>query len=100
MIRRPIGLLVMVYGGPQSLDDLPGYLADIRRGRPTPRAILDAIAHNYRAVGGTSPLLATRAGRLPPWPSVSGHTVSSVTSACVTGRRGSRTPWHAWSTMG
>ena len=58
MIRRPIGLLVMAYGGPQSLDDLPGYLADIRRGRPTPRAILDAIARNYRSVGGTSPLLA------------------------------------------
>lgn len=58
MIRRPIGLLVMAYGGPQSLDDLPGYLADIRRGRPTPRAILDEIAHNYRAIGGSSPLLA------------------------------------------
>lgn len=58
MIRRPLGLLVMAYGGPQSLDDLPGYLADIRRGRPTPRAILDEIAHNYRSIGGTSPLLA------------------------------------------
>ena len=58
MIRRPIGLLVMAYGGPQSLDDLPGYLADIRRGRPTPRAIVDEIAHNYRSIGGTSPLLA------------------------------------------
>ena len=58
MIRRPIGLLVMAYGGPQSLDDLPGYLADIRRGRPTPRAILDEITHNYRSIGGTSPLLA------------------------------------------
>lgn len=58
MMRRPIGLLVMAYGGPQSLDDLPGYLADIRRGRPTPRAILDEIANNYRSIGGTSPLLA------------------------------------------
>ena len=57
MIRRPIGLLVMAYGGPQSLDDLPAYLADIRRGRPTPRAILDEIAHNYRSIGGKSPLL-------------------------------------------
>jgi len=53
----PIGLLVMAYGGPQSLDDLPGYLADIRRGRPTPRAVLDEIAHNYRSIGGKSPLL-------------------------------------------
>lgn len=61
MTCRPLGLLVMAYGGPQSLDDLPGYLADIRRGRPTPRAILDQIAHNYRSIGrsigGASPLL-------------------------------------------
>ncbi|MBY0497722.1 MAG: ferrochelatase [Cyanobacteria bacterium] len=58
MTARPIGLLVMAYGGPQSLDDLPGYLADIRRGRPTTRAVLDEIAHNYRSIGGTSPLLS------------------------------------------
>jgi ferrochelatase len=56
-MKRPIGLLVMAYGGPQSLDDLPGYLADIRRGRPTSRAVLDEIARNYRAIGGQSPLL-------------------------------------------
>ena len=58
MIRRPLGVLVMAYGGPQAVDDLPGYLADIRRGRPTPRAVLDEIAHNYRSIGGASPLLA------------------------------------------
>ena len=46
----------MAYGGPESLDDLPGYLADIRRARPTPRAVLDEIAHNYRSIGGKSPL--------------------------------------------
>jgi len=56
-MSRPIGLLVMAYGGPESLDDLPGYLADIRRGRPTPRAVLDEIAQNYRSIGGRSPLL-------------------------------------------
>ncbi|MGQ0732303.1 MAG: ferrochelatase [Acidobacteriota bacterium] len=56
-MNRPIGLLVMAYGGPESLDDLPGYLADIRRGRPTPRALLDEIAHNYRSIGGKSPLI-------------------------------------------
>ena len=51
MMRRPLGLLVMAYGGPQSVDDLPGYLADIRRGRPTPRAVVDEIAHNFRNEG-------------------------------------------------
>jgi protoporphyrin/coproporphyrin ferrochelatase len=54
---RPIGVLVMAYGGPASLDEIPGYLADIRHGRPTPRAVLDEITENYRAIGGRSPLL-------------------------------------------
>lgn len=53
----PIGVLVMAYGGPERLDDLPGYLADIRHGRPTPRAVLDEIARNYGHIGGRSPLL-------------------------------------------
>ena len=53
-----IGVLVMAYGGPASLDEIPGYLADIRQGRPTPRAVLDEITENYRAIGGSSPLLA------------------------------------------
>jgi len=51
-----IGVLLMAYGGPESLDDLPGYLADIRGGRPTPRAVLDEITNNYRQIGGKSPL--------------------------------------------
>lgn len=53
----PIGVLLMAYGGPASLDELPGYLADIRSGRPTTRAILDEMTHNYRLIGGKSPLL-------------------------------------------
>jgi ferrochelatase len=52
-----IGVLVMAYGGPASLDEIPGYLADIRHGRPTPQAVLDEITENYRAIGGASPLL-------------------------------------------
>ena len=54
----PAGVLVMAYGGPASLDEIPGYLADIRHGRPTPRAVLEEITDNYRAIGGSSPLLA------------------------------------------
>jgi ferrochelatase len=47
----------MAYGGPESLEEIPGYLADIRHGRPTPRAVLEEITENYRAIGGRSPLL-------------------------------------------
>jgi protoporphyrin/coproporphyrin ferrochelatase len=53
-----IGVLVMAYGGPASLEEIPGYLADIRHGRTTSRAVLEEITENYRAIGSSSPLLA------------------------------------------
>ena len=56
-VGLPVGVLVMAYGAPASLDEIPGYLADIRSGRPTPAAILEEITENYRAIGGSSPLL-------------------------------------------
>ena len=57
-ISYPIGVLVMAYGGPNSLDEIPGYLADIRNGRPTTSQVLDEITNHYRQIGGRSPLLA------------------------------------------
>ncbi|HYW85617.1 MAG TPA: ferrochelatase, partial [Spirochaetia bacterium] len=56
-MSAPIGVLLMAYGGPDSLDDIPGYLADIRAGRATSRAIVEEIADHYRQIGGKSPLL-------------------------------------------
>src|SRR5262249_23545158 len=50
-------VLVMAYGGPAALEEIPGYLADIRSGRPTPRAVVEEITESYRAIGGGSPLL-------------------------------------------
>ncbi len=55
--QLPIGVLVMAYGGPESLDEIPGYLADIRAGRATSTKIVAEITENYRAIGGRSPLL-------------------------------------------
>ena len=57
MMER-IGVLLMAYGGPSSLEDVPGYLSDVRRGRTTPRAIIEEISGNYRNIGGSSPLTA------------------------------------------
>jgi ferrochelatase len=51
-------VLLLAYGGPDSLDDVPAYLADIRGGRPTPQALIDEITHRYAQIGGRSPLLA------------------------------------------
>ncbi len=50
--RVPTGVLLMAYGGPDSLNDMPGYLADIRGGRVTPKAVLDEITHPYALIGG------------------------------------------------
>jgi protoporphyrin/coproporphyrin ferrochelatase len=56
-VSAPVGVLVMAYGGPESLEEIPGYLADIRGGRVTPRHVVEEITENYRAIGGRSPLL-------------------------------------------
>ncbi len=50
-------VLLLAYGGPNSLDDIPAYLQDIRGGRPTPQPLLDEITHRYQLSGGRSPLL-------------------------------------------
>ncbi|OZC04158.1 ferrochelatase [Rubricoccus marinus] len=54
---KPIGVLFMAYGGPESLDEIAGYLSDIRHGRPTTTAVLDEITNNYRMIGGKSPIM-------------------------------------------
>lgn len=52
----PVGVLAMAYGGLRSLAELPGYLADIRSGRPTPKAVIEEIGEHYREIGGFSPI--------------------------------------------
>lgn len=53
-----IGVLVMAYGTPASVDDVPAYYTHIRRGRPpTDEQLADLVAR-YEAIGGVSPLLA------------------------------------------
>lgn len=47
----------MAYGGPNSLEEIPGYLADIRHGRTTGKRVLEEITQNYREIGGKSSLL-------------------------------------------
>ena len=53
----PIGILLMAYGGPDSLDDIEPYLLDIRGGRPTSPELVEEIRERYALIGGRSPLL-------------------------------------------
>jgi ferrochelatase len=51
-------VILLAYGGPESLEDIPAYLLDIRGGRPTSQELIDDISHRYAQIGGRSPLLA------------------------------------------
>jgi ferrochelatase len=59
MVQEPgkMAVILLAYGGPDSLDDIPAYLLDIRGGRHTPQHLLDEISRRYRLIGGRSPLL-------------------------------------------
>ena len=54
---QAIGVLLMAYGSPDSIDELGEYLLDIRGGRPTSQALIDEITDRYIQIGGRSPLL-------------------------------------------
>lgn len=53
-----IGVLVMAYGTPASVDDIEPYYTHIRRGRPAPPELLEELIGRYAAIGGISPLAA------------------------------------------
>lgn len=59
MTGRPkkTAVILLAYGGPESLDDIPEYLLDIRGGRHTPQHLIDEITERYRLIGSRSPLL-------------------------------------------
>jgi ferrochelatase len=50
-------LLIMAYGGPDSLEDVRPYLLDVRNYRPTSDEIVEEITGRYRQIGGRSPIL-------------------------------------------
>ncbi len=50
-------VLVMAYGGPDSLADIEPYLLDVRGGRPVSPEFLAEVRQRYAIIGGRSPLL-------------------------------------------
>ena len=51
-----VGVLVMAYGGPDSMDDVEPFLLDVRGGRATPAELIAELRDRYRAIGGRSPI--------------------------------------------
>ncbi len=56
-MNDPIGVLVMAYGGPNSLEEVEPYLLDVRGGRPTSAAVVREVEGRYKQIGGRSPIL-------------------------------------------
>ncbi|MGH7164832.1 MAG: ferrochelatase [Nitrospiraceae bacterium] len=56
-MQRPIAVLLMAMGGPDSLESVEPYLLDVRGGRPTPPDLVEEIRERYRVTGGKSPVL-------------------------------------------
>ena len=52
-----LGVLLMAYGGPNSLEEVEPYLLDVRGFRETPRALVEAVRARYERIGGRSPIL-------------------------------------------
>lgn len=52
-----VGVLMMAYGGPNSLEDIPAYLLDVRGGRPYSDELLAELTERYRAIGGRSQIV-------------------------------------------
>ena len=55
--RARDGVLLVAHGTVASTDELPAFLAEIRRGRPPPEGLVEELRRRYDEIGG-SPLLA------------------------------------------
>ena len=49
-------VVLMAYGSPERLEDIPAYLADIREARPISDEAVEELTERYRRIGGRSPL--------------------------------------------
>jgi ferrochelatase len=49
-------VVLMAYGSPSGIEDIPAYLADIREGRPVSERAVAELTERYRRIGGRSPL--------------------------------------------
>ena len=54
--KTRVGVLLMTYGSPATLDDIPLYLQNVRGGRPADEALVQEFRRRYALIGG-SPLL-------------------------------------------
>ena len=54
------GVILMTYGSPATLDDIPTYLQNVRGGRPADEALIAEFRRRYDLIGGSPLLRITR----------------------------------------
>jgi protoporphyrin/coproporphyrin ferrochelatase len=60
--RSRLGVLLMTYGSPGDMDDMPRYLTAVRGGRPPSPEVIAEFRRRYEAIGG-SPLIPITQGQ-------------------------------------
>ena len=55
---RRLAVLLLAYGGPERMEDVPGFLGRVVAPRPLTDAMIQGASDRYRAIGGGSPLVA------------------------------------------
>lgn len=56
----PVGVILMTYGSPATLDDIPAYLQNVRGGNPASDALITEFRRRYGLIGGSPLLRITR----------------------------------------
>jgi len=57
LAHHNIGIILLAFGGPDSLDDVEPFLKNVLSGRPVLPSFVDEVRERYRLIGGRSPLL-------------------------------------------
>ncbi len=60
MTNEHIGVMLMTYGSPATLDDIPTYLKNVRGGRQADEALITEFRRRYALIGGSPLLRITR----------------------------------------
>jgi ferrochelatase len=55
-MSRYDAVLLIAFGGPDRMEDVRPFLANVLRGRPAPPERVEAVVHHYELIGGRSPL--------------------------------------------
>lgn len=55
-MSRYDAVLLIAFGGPDRMEDVRPFLANVLRGRPAPPERIEEVVHHYELIGGRSPL--------------------------------------------